>query len=150
MNKIPTILLGLISLCGIGGCKAPQTASGTGAGTGQTPITEVYWRLTELHGKAVESVGGQEAHLVLRTEKKRIEGHGGCNDFFGTYEHPRPGRISFVVAYTMNGCPQTMATETFFFKALETADRYEIRGDTLILSRPGTESLARFEAVYVH
>jgi heat shock protein HslJ len=42
-----------------------------------------------------------------------------------------------------------MDSESMFLKALQMADTYDVRGDTLILNKARMASLARFRAVYM-
>jgi uncharacterized lipoprotein NlpE involved in copper resistance len=53
-----------------------------------TGLTDRYWKLTELDGQAVPSVGGpdREPYLTFDPMDKRVFGTGGCNNFFGNYE----------------------------------------------------------------
>ena len=113
-------------------------------------LTGKYWKLVEVMGEQVQpKVGlGKEAHIVLKEETNRVQGNGGCNNLMGGYELGANNRIRFTqMASTMMACPD-MTTEQKFAKALETADGYLLKGDTLILNRARMAPLARFVAVY--
>lgn len=111
-------------------------------------LTERYWKLTELYGKPVATAGQQkEPHLILKDSTNRVTGNGGCNGLMGGYELGPGNRLRFTqMASTMMACPD-MTTETEFKKALETADSYTLRGDTLVLNRARMAPLARLVAV---
>lgn len=114
-------------------------------------LTEKYWKLTELMGKPVTKTATmvREPHLVLRTEGNRLNAHGGCNSFMGTYELKPGNRISFgQMAGTLMACPD-MTVEDQLKKVLEMADNYNLDGDKLVLNRARMAPLARFEAVYL-
>ena len=118
-------------------------------------ITEKYWKLIEINGKPVvfnESAGGREASLILKNEDNRVNGNGGCNTFFGTYEiDPARLRIKFSqMASTMKAC-LNMEIEGELLKALEMADNYSLSADGkyLSLNRARMAPLARFEVVHL-
>jgi copper homeostasis protein (lipoprotein) len=118
----------------------------------QSGLTEKYWKLTELYGKKI--VAGntfrKEPHIILKNQENRVNGHGGCNTFFGSYELKPGNIIKFSqVGSTQMACPE-LDTETSFLKALQAADNYTLNGDTLKLNKAGSAPLARFEAVYLH
>jgi heat shock protein HslJ len=118
----------------------------------QPGLTEKYWKLTELYGKKVtlDANSQKEPHMVLKNQENRVNGYGGCNSFFGSYELKPGNRIYFSqVGSTQMACPN-METETRFFKVLHMADNYILNGDTLILNKARMAPLARFEAVYLH
>jgi heat shock protein HslJ len=113
-------------------------------------ITEKYWKLVELNGQKVVRKEDQtrEPHFILKDSGNQVNGNGGCNSFHGTYELLPGNRIRFSkMASTMMACDD-MAVEDQFLKVLETADNYNILGDTLQLNKARMAPLARFEAVY--
>lgn len=114
-------------------------------------LTEKYWKLTELYGKKIEvkSTHNNEPHMILKTQESRVQGNGGCNSFFGSYKLEPGNRITFSgIGNTMMACPE-METESQFLKAIQAADSYILKGDTLILHKARMAPLARFEAVYL-
>lgn len=114
-------------------------------------LTETYWKLIEVMGNPVSptEANQREAHMILKNEASKVNGNGGCNTFNGTYELKAPGRISFSkVATTQMACVN-MVNEAALYKALETADSYYIKGDTLQLIRARMAPLAKFQAVYL-
>ena len=112
-------------------------------------LRDTYWKLVEVAGDPVATPEGQrEAHMVLASEESQVRGHAGCNRFSGSYEN-EDSRLSFgPLAATMMACLEGMDTEKAFLAALEKADRYEIKGQTMTLYG-GDEVVARFEAVHL-
>lgn len=110
-------------------------------------LQDTYWKLVELDGQPVTTREGmREAHIVLDATGTRAHGHAGCNDFFGTYESG-DGTLTFShMGSTMKACLEEMDTERAFLNALQSATRYDLRGQTLELYN-GEQLLARFEAV---
>ncbi len=115
-----------------------------------TDIREKYWKLTELNGKPIKWVDGQskEAHFMLKADDNRVQGNGGCNGFFGSYEINEGNRIKFAqLASTMMAC-ENLETENALMKVLEIADNYSLNGDYLYLNKARMAPLAKFEVVY--
>lgn len=116
-----------------------------------SPIVEKYWKLVSIDGKTISPSDKQikEPHMILKAFDKSVNGNGGCNSFFGSYELAGENHISFSkIGATKMAC-QNMAVENVFFKALEQADQYTVVNDTLFLNNASKILLARFEAVYL-
>lgn len=115
-------------------------------------LVETYWKLVELNGQPVVAQPGgkaREAHMILKIAGNRVQGSGGCNRFFGSYELKPGNRIRFSgIGSTMMACPG-IESEAVFFRALETADSYAVNGDKLQLHKARMAPLARFEAVWL-
>jgi heat shock protein HslJ len=113
-------------------------------------LQETRWSLTMLMGKPVVAPERQrEAFMVLNRRDSRVEGFGGCNRFFGSYDVMPGNRIRFSkIGATRMACPD-MQTEQALFRVLETVDNYTIRGNVLQLNRARMAPLARFEATYL-
>ena len=115
-------------------------------------ISNKYWKLIELNGKAIVPFenGKREPHMILHTDGNRISGNTGCNSFSGTYDLKEPNRISFApMAVTKMFCTTGMETETQLLKVFQTTDSYYVSGDSLQLIRARMAPLARFVAVYL-
>lgn len=115
-------------------------------------ITNKYWKLLEVMGKPIvlDSQQSREPHMILHIDNNRVSGNGGCNNFNGTYQLEPNNRIRFSpLAATKMACMNSMEVESQFFKALETADSYYSKGDSLQLIRARMAPLARFVAVYL-
>ena len=94
----------------------------------------------------------REAFIILKDEDNRVNGNGGCNTLFGTYEIERTtNRIKFSqMASTMMAC-LNMEIENELKRALEMADNYSLSADGkyLSLNRARMAPLAGFEVVYL-
>ena len=112
-------------------------------------LVEKYWKLTELFGEPIkEGDVAKDAYITLRMLGNRLEGNGGCNSFFGSYE-ANDIRIRFSqVGSTMMMCP-SMDIESKMKQVLEQADNFYAKNDTLVLNRARMAPLARFVAVYM-
>lgn len=119
--------------------------------TDSTGLKEKYWKLTELYGKPVkvDSTFMKEPHVIFKTAEDQVNGNGGCNGFGGKYELKSPNRIKVSnLISTQMACP-ALDVENNFTKALQAADNYYVKGDTLILNKARMAPLARFVAVYM-
>lgn len=108
-------------------------------------ITEKYWRLIELNGKAVESLPGKEQlHLQLKLINSSVFGYGGCNRFSGHFELMHGNRIQFTkMLRTLIACKR-LETENLFLSQFDEVNTYEVKNDTLTLSRAKSKQSARF------
>jgi copper homeostasis protein (lipoprotein) len=115
-------------------------------------IVEKYWKLTELNGKPLgtDRTFNKEPHVIFKMSDNRMIGNGGCNSFTGSYELKDPARITISkVVATQMACMNNMDIESQLFKVLETADNYNLVGDTLVFSKASMAPLARFQVVYL-
>lgn len=133
---IPVVLLTLIQ------CKPTKVTSSLAT------LENTYWRLSEMNGNPVITPEGvREAHFILSSEGN-IKGFGGCNSLAGGYTRA-DDKIKFTIISTKMMCPpEQMEIETFFTKALSSADSYKVNGEVLELYE-GNTSLAEFKAVYL-
>ncbi|MBS1798432.1 MAG: YbaY family lipoprotein [Acidobacteria bacterium] len=121
---------------------AAQTAA-----PGDEPLRETYWKLIELNGKPVATADRQqEAHLVFRTEDKRVSGSGGCNRLMGGYTVEGNTMHFSGVASTMMACLHGMDTEQAFVVALNRVKTWKIAGKHLEMYGKRGRTLAKFEA----
>lgn len=114
-------------------------------------ITDKYWKLVTLEGKAVTMVEGQEREvfLTLKSHDKTVNGFAGCNSFSGDYTLEDGNRIKFgTIATTMKAC-DGVVTEHTFLQVLDQADNYTIVNDELSLNVGRRAPLAVFKAVYM-
>jgi len=116
-------------------------------------ITEKYWKLIEINGKpvAMDETMGSEAFIILKNEDQRVNGSGGCNTIFGTYEINEGNRIKFSqMATSMKAC-LNMDVEVALKKVFDVVDNYTVSedGKYLSLNRARMAPLARFEVVYL-
>lgn len=113
-------------------------------------IVNKYWKLVTLEGQPVTMAPGQEreAYFMLK-DSSRVTGFGGCNVLNGHYElNASQLRLRFTnLLTTLKACPGP-DTEPGFLEALNLADNYTLRGDTLLLNVGRRAPLAGFHAVY--
>jgi uncharacterized lipoprotein NlpE involved in copper resistance len=112
-------------------------------------VTEKYWKLTELNGKAIapSENGDREAHFVLHNNDSKISGSTGCNNLFGEYTLSGNSLKISVPMITRMAC-FNIDYEQEYLDALTACDSYAIQDDTLTLIA-GETPLARFAAVYL-
>ena len=157
-GKIILMSLTIILLC-INACKTQEKSSANKASTdvsnvetdkGDVALVEKYWKLIELNGNplVVNDSNAKEAHIILKSEGNRFNGHAGCNRITGSYQTKKSGGITFSQTVATRMMCLNMDTETQFLKVLETADSYTVQKDTLVLSK-GKAPLARFVVVYL-
>ncbi len=100
-------------------------------------ILETNWVLAELAGlPSVKSgLSGEAPTLMFDQLQSRVSGFAGCNRYFGTFRLSENGGIHFSnIGSTKMACDD-MEVERKFLAALESVDRLEITGDTLMLSK---------------
>jgi heat shock protein HslJ len=129
--------------------KAPEPGGEeAGSVTASSSLVGPRWRLVELEGEpSIQGGGAREPHLIFSQSDSvdRIGGATGCNSMGGTYEADATSIRFSQLFSTKMACVEEdrMRQEARFVKALESADRYAISGDTLALSA-GDEVVARF------
>jgi len=105
------------------------------------------WRLVELAGKPVRLDKGQrEPFVTLETKDNKMHGFSGCNRFFGTYLAKGEIFVFNKMAMTRMACPQGMALEDGFLKALEKTEAYRVRDGVLELRDRDENILARLQS----
>ena len=116
--------------------------------SGSASIVGKYWKLIELNEKAVQSAEQlkREPHMILNATEKRVNGNGGCNSFFGSYELQDNNVITFSkIGSTKMACPNdVMQVEHQLFQVFEMTNKFTLRNDTLILSKTDMSPLAKF------
>jgi heat shock protein HslJ len=144
-RMIRTKIIHLFLFLSLAGCHSLQKID---SGKSDHSLTDTYWKLIELNGRAVQQTETTEpeAHIMLHAADGRMTGNGGCNAIGGSFETRDANQISFSeIIATRMACPD-MEIEDRLMKALESADSYSIKSDTLTLNRPGMTPLARFVA----
>lgn len=113
-------------------------------------LTETYWKLTELNGKALSEANTdrREVYVILRKQDSRVQGNAGCNGYGGTYTLNSNGfNIKFsAMMRTQMACPG-LDIENEFLKVFEQADSYYVKDGTLQFNRARMAPLAKFVAV---
>lgn len=139
----------LLPLCLTAALLAACTSDGTYSAAPQAEagfqLAGKEWVLVELNGSPIAE-SPKPATLNLTTDNK-INGHGGCNRYFGSYEILPEKRIRFSgVGATKMACMQGMDTEQALFAVFSQADSYSLTGSTLSLDQGRDTALARFVA----
>ena len=91
------------------------------------------WKLVEVDGMNVGT--SSKAYLELNRDQTRFTGNTGCNRMFGSVD-VQGRRLDFSnIGTTRMACiePRARRVETAFVKALENADRFRERGNSLEL-----------------
>jgi heat shock protein HslJ len=143
MNSKPILLLLLISIL-LPSCK-PSEKAGSAAN-----LENTYWKLAKMGDKLVMTPENEkEVHIVLAKEgdTRALKGFAGCNAVGGDYT-TEGNKITFTVISTKMFCEDRMDVENFLMAALNSADRYTIKEETLELYQ-GDKLLAKFESVYL-
>ena len=93
------------------------------------------WVLTEMKGVPVQLSGGRrDAYINFEVTEKRFTGNGGCNQISGNYSLDKNSiRFGDVISTKMS-C-EDVAFENSFLSTLNSVDRYEVRGNDLVLKR---------------
>src|SRR5678815_4636497 len=103
------------------------------------------WVLTEMKGVPVQLSGGRkDAYINFEPVEKRFNGNGGCNQINGNYSLDKNNIHFSEVISTKMSCPD-IAFENTFLSILSSIDRYEQRGNDLLLKRK-REVLLRLSA----
>ena len=152
-SRVSSLLILALSL----GCSKtpppPDTAaSAPEKGTAEDQIIGVapsilwgtYWVLEDLAGSAV--MQGAQPTLEFPGPGK-VAGKGSCNRFFGAVLVSGE-TISFsAMATTRKACGEALGKqETTYLKALQDAERFEVKGDALLIYAKNFDKPLRFKA----
>lgn len=117
----------------------------------EASLTDTYWKLLEIDGKAaLLGAGDQELNMILTSEGGQIRGYSGCNRFSGRYELEGRQIKTRSLASTRRMCMSEMAQEDKMLKMLSSIVTYEIDGENLMLQAENGTTVMRFVAVYLH
>jgi heat shock protein HslJ len=125
-------------------CKPSEKAGST------ANLENTYWKLAKMEGKPVITPeNAKEVHIVLAKEgdSRSLKGFAGCNSIGGDYT-TEGNKVTFTVISTKMFCEDRMDVENFLMAALNRADQYTIKEETLELYQ-GDKLLAEFESVYL-
>lgn len=105
------------------------------------PLAGSEWRPIEIDGVEI----AEDSDVFVRfADGGRVEGSGGCNRFFGSYEIDGDGIAFGPLAATQMLCPDpAMANETLLFDALARAKRFRRDQADLMLSDDADDPLVR-------
>lgn len=128
------------------GCVSQPLPVGAGP-DGAVPLTNTYWKLTEVAGNEVAaSKTGNEAHLILRDDGV-ANGFSGCNAFRGEYEVIEGRNLVFSsMASTRRACQDADNPERALFEAMANTAGVQMEDRRLRLLDTDGQPLATFEA----
>ena len=110
-------------------------------------ITNKYWRLVELNGKAINK-NMPNYFLKIYSENNRFNAKAGCNSMGGEYTITNRLGIKFSKIMSTKMACANMADETVLSDILEKVDNFSLNGSQLALNKAKMASLARFELSY--
>jgi heat shock protein HslJ len=141
-----TILLLILTLSLTASCRSGKKKPHVPKGDAE--LTNTYWRLAEMNGKAVETpADARDVFIRLITKRGKLEGFTGCNMIEGTHSEGRKGAIEFKAMTTLMACEERTDVEQYVLRALSKANRYLINDKHLLLYNDNY-LLAIFEARY--
>ena len=112
-------------------------------------LTNTYWKLTQVVGKAIvmSEKQSKEAYLQLQADGK-TKGFSGCNMFNGSYQQ-KGNDLSFgPMMSTKKACMAGMDTEASFMSVLAQVKYYSIHKETLSILNDKKQKIAEFKAIY--
>ena len=93
------------------------------------------WVLVEMKGVPVQQSGGRkDAFINFEVDQKRFRGNGGCNQINGNYSVDKNSIQFSEVISTKMSCDD-IEFENTFLSALGSINRYEVKGNDLLLKR---------------
>jgi heat shock protein HslJ len=93
------------------------------------------WVVTEMKGIPVQLSGSRrDAFINFRTDERRFSGNGGCNQISGNYTLDKQSMHFGEIISTKMSCEDN-AFENTFLDLLNKVDRFEQKGDNLLLKR---------------
>jgi heat shock protein HslJ len=122
--------------------ETPPAEPGSTGASSWAELVGTSWRLEDILGRGV--VDNVEATLEF-PEEGRVAGKGSCNRYFGPVVISGQSIKFGNLGSTMMACPDAvMNQERDYFKALETAERFEVEGIVLKIYCRGAEKPLRF------
>ena len=93
------------------------------------------WVVVEMKGVPVQQSGGRrDAHISFDVMAKRFSGNGGCNQINGNYSLDKK-EIKFTEVLSTKMSCNDIEFENTFLSTLSSIDRYEVRGNDLLLKK---------------
>ena len=93
------------------------------------------WVLVEMKGVPVQLSGGRrDAFINFEATEKRFNGNGGCNQISGNYILDK-NEIQFHDVISTKMACNDIEFENVFLSTLNSIDRYEVKGDDILLKR---------------
>ena len=101
------------------------------------------WVVVEMKGVPVQQSGGRrDAHISFDVATKKFSGNGGCNQVNGNYSVDKK-MIKFTEVLSTKMSCNDIEFENTFLSSLNSVDRYEQKGNDLLLKKK-KEVLLRF------
>jgi len=144
-NRVKVLGPGVLVCAMLAACTADKTptqsaappAAANAAPTAPVNLTGTQWSLEELGGKPV--IADSRATMTF-PEAGKVAGNGSCNRFTGAGEISGSAIKLGPLASTRMACMGEASTqETEYLKALEGAQRFEVKDGKLYLYGSGTE-----------
>jgi heat shock protein HslJ len=130
--------------------RRPTSETGTEAAAVNTDaarLRSTYWKLTALGSTPVNVADSQrEPHIILQADSKQVNGSGGCNRMFGSYELNGDALTFSGVGSTKMACQDGMDVETSFLPSLQRVAKWRITGQRLELLDSSGALVAQFDA----
>ena len=93
------------------------------------------WVVVEMKGVPVQQSGGRrDAHISFDVATKRFSGNGGCNQINGNYSLDKK-EIKFTEVLATKMSCNDIEFENTFLSTLSSIDRYEVKGNDLLLKK---------------
>jgi len=93
------------------------------------------WVVIEMKGVPVQQSGGRrDAHISFDIAAKKFSGNGGCNQINGNYSLDKK-EIKFTEVLSTKMSCNDIEFENTFLSTLSSIDRYEVRGNDLLLKK---------------
>jgi len=143
-NMVKVSCLAVVVCAILGGCMADKKPTQAAASPTAVNLTGTQWSLEELGGKAV--IANSLATLTF-PEAGKVAGNGSCNRFTGLAEIDGGAIKLGPLASTRMMCEGEVFTqEAAYLKALEGAQRFEVKEGKLYLYVSGAEKALVFRA----
>ena len=93
------------------------------------------WVVVEMKGVPVQQSGGRrDAHISFDVTTKKFSGNGGCNQINGNYSVDKK-MIKFTEVLSTKMSCTDIEFENTFISILGSIDKYEIKGNDLLLKK---------------
>jgi len=145
--RFRSVLLTVVLLAVAGPEFGSRAQNRGGLSTGEQALANTQWRLVSFGriGEERPVIQGTTITLKFRADS-RAEGSAGCNSYSGTYR-VRGDVLTFLrVTSTMRACLDSKANqqEQQYFAALDSAGRFRLNANRLLISYDGARSALNF------
>jgi heat shock protein HslJ len=98
------------------------------------PLYDTKWYLTSMQlADSLQDITLRKAFIKFNEEKKSVGGNGSCNSFGGSFTIVKDSLHIKNIFSTKMYCEAVQQTENSFFELLGKANRFEIKGNKLLL-----------------